>query len=53
MACPVLIDLRNVYSDEDMAQHGFLYVGVRRSDRKLGRTGQRLVELLRAAHWPH
>jgi DNA-binding transcriptional LysR family regulator len=26
---------------------------VRRSDRKLGRTGQRLVELLRAAHWPH
>ena len=34
MACPVLIDLRNVYSDEDMAQHGFLYVGVRRSDRK-------------------
>jgi DNA-binding transcriptional LysR family regulator len=26
---------------------------VRRSDRKLGRTGQRLVELLRAAEWPH
>jgi DNA-binding transcriptional LysR family regulator len=26
---------------------------VRRSDRKLGKTGQRLVELLRAAHWPH
>ncbi len=26
---------------------------VRRSDRNLGRTGQRLVELLRAAHWPH
>jgi DNA-binding transcriptional LysR family regulator len=26
---------------------------VRRSDRRLGRTGERLVELLRAAHWPH
>jgi len=26
---------------------------VRRSDRKLGRTGQRLVELMRAAEWPH
>jgi UDPglucose 6-dehydrogenase len=34
MACPVLIDLRNVYSDEDMAQHGFLYVGVGRSERR-------------------
>jgi UDPglucose 6-dehydrogenase len=28
MACPVLIDLRNVYAHEDMSQHGFLYVGV-------------------------
>jgi DNA-binding transcriptional LysR family regulator len=26
---------------------------VRRSDRTLGRAGQRLVELLRAARWPH
>ena len=26
---------------------------VRRSDRKLGRTGQKLVELLQAARWPH
>jgi DNA-binding transcriptional LysR family regulator len=26
---------------------------VRRSDRDLGRTGQRLVELLRVATWPH
>jgi len=26
---------------------------VRRSDRTLGRTGQRLVELLRAARWPY
>ena len=33
MACPVLIDLRNIYSGEDMASHGFLYAGVGRSDR--------------------
>jgi DNA-binding transcriptional LysR family regulator len=26
---------------------------VRRADRSLGRTGQRLVELLRVARWPH
>jgi UDPglucose 6-dehydrogenase len=30
MACPVLIDLRNVYAGEDMSQHGFLYVGIGR-----------------------
>jgi UDPglucose 6-dehydrogenase len=34
MACPVLIDLRNVYAGEDMAQHGFLYVGVGRPDSR-------------------
>ena len=34
MACPVLIDLRNIYAGEDMVQHGFLYVGVGRSDCK-------------------
>jgi UDPglucose 6-dehydrogenase len=34
MACPVLIDLRNVYASEDMVQQGFLYAGVGRSDRK-------------------
>jgi UDPglucose 6-dehydrogenase len=28
MACPVLIDLRNVYSGDDIEKHGFLYVGV-------------------------
>jgi UDPglucose 6-dehydrogenase len=31
MACPVLIDLRNVYAGEDMSRHGFLYVGVGRA----------------------
>jgi UDPglucose 6-dehydrogenase len=30
MACPVLVDLRNVYSGEDMGKHGFIYVGVGR-----------------------
>jgi len=28
MACPVLIDLRNVYSRDEIEGHGFLYVGV-------------------------
>ena len=28
MACPILVDLRNVYASEDMAEHGFLYVGI-------------------------
>jgi UDPglucose 6-dehydrogenase len=28
MACPVLIDLRNIYAGEDMGRHGFLYVGL-------------------------
>ncbi len=32
MACPVLIDLRNVYAGEDMGQHGFLYVGIGRAN---------------------
>src|SRR3954454_1965598 len=30
MACPVLIDLRNIYSTETMEKYGFLYVGVGR-----------------------
>jgi UDPglucose 6-dehydrogenase len=33
MACPVLIDLRNIYAGEDMAAHGFLYLGIGRPDR--------------------
>src|SRR5271166_2808872 len=31
MACPILIDLRNIYSDEEMEKHGFLHVGIGRS----------------------
>ena len=30
MACPVLIDLRNIYPNEEVDQHGFVYVGVGR-----------------------
>jgi UDPglucose 6-dehydrogenase len=30
MACPLLVDLRNVYSSDEMERHGFLYVGVGR-----------------------
>ena len=32
MASPVLIDRRNVYAGEDMAAHGFHYVGVGRPE---------------------
>jgi UDPglucose 6-dehydrogenase len=28
MACPVLIDLRNVYPSDEVERHGFLYVGI-------------------------
>jgi UDPglucose 6-dehydrogenase len=30
MACPVLVDLRNIYSGDEMKKHGFLYVGIGR-----------------------
>jgi UDPglucose 6-dehydrogenase len=30
MACPVIVDLRNIYRPEDMKKHGFVYVGVGR-----------------------
>jgi UDPglucose 6-dehydrogenase len=32
MACPILVDLRNIYSNEDIKKHGFLYVGIGRSE---------------------
>jgi UDPglucose 6-dehydrogenase len=28
MACPVMIDLRNIYSSKDMGGHGFLYARI-------------------------
>jgi UDPglucose 6-dehydrogenase len=30
MARPVVVDLRNIYRPDDMARHGFTYVGVGR-----------------------
>jgi UDPglucose 6-dehydrogenase len=30
MACPVIVDLRNIYSPEQVYRHGFAYVGVGR-----------------------
>jgi UDPglucose 6-dehydrogenase len=30
MACPLLVDLRNIYSSEEIENHGFLYVGIGR-----------------------
>jgi UDPglucose 6-dehydrogenase len=31
MACPVLVDLRNIYSADEVERHGFLYVGIGKS----------------------
>ena len=31
MACPIMIDLRNIYSSEDIDRHGFFYVGLGRA----------------------
>jgi len=30
MACPLMVDLRNIYSSEEIENHGFLYVGIGR-----------------------
>src|SRR5262245_45760945 len=30
MACPLLVDLRNIYDSDEMERHGFLYVGIGR-----------------------
>jgi UDPglucose 6-dehydrogenase len=39
MACPLLVDLRNIYSSDEMERHGFLYVGI---GRKVPRHALRL-----------
>jgi UDPglucose 6-dehydrogenase len=38
MACPAIVDLRNVYRAEEMARHGFFYDDVGRG-RKPARAG--------------
>ena len=42
MAEPVMVDLRNVFSPDEMAEHGFTYVSVGRSaiERKVRRSHQ-------------
>src|SRR5712672_4560372 len=32
MACPILVDLRNIYSSEDIEKRGFLYMGIGKSE---------------------
>jgi UDPglucose 6-dehydrogenase len=39
MACPLLVDLRNIYSSDEMEKQGFLYVGI---GRKVPRHALRL-----------
>ena len=31
MACPVIVDLRNIYSPQDMKKHGFAYASIGRA----------------------
>jgi len=31
MACPVIVDLRNIYCPEDMKKHGFAYASIGRA----------------------
>ena len=31
MACPVVIDLKNIYADDELEKAGFLYVGIGRA----------------------
>jgi UDPglucose 6-dehydrogenase len=39
MACPVIVDLRNIYRPEDMSRHGFAYACIGRSSSTLSFTG--------------
>jgi UDPglucose 6-dehydrogenase len=45
MACPVMVDLRNVYSPEDMKKYGFAYTSIGRLPT------QQPVDLVDAAFW--
>jgi UDPglucose 6-dehydrogenase len=46
MACPVIVDLRNVYQPEDMSRHGFAYSCVGRPPTKSSGKGDAAVDRL-------
>jgi hypothetical protein len=37
MACPVLVDLRNIYRAEEIARHGFVYESIGRASPRTRR----------------
>jgi UDPglucose 6-dehydrogenase len=46
MACPVIVDLRNIYRPEDMSRHGFAYACVGRSPATATVAGDETLERL-------
>jgi UDPglucose 6-dehydrogenase len=48
MACPVIVDLRNIYRPQDMSRHGFAYACVGRSPAAPAATGDAALERLMA-----
>ena len=48
MACPVVVDLRNIYRPEDMSRHGFAYVSVGRHTNIHDRPFDDLMPLAKA-----
>jgi UDPglucose 6-dehydrogenase len=46
MACPVVIDLRNIYRPEEMTGYGFAYASVGRTSFASGTTGDGALEQL-------
>ena len=48
MACPVVVDLRNIYRPEDMSRHGFAYTCVGRSPAAPAPAGDASLERLMA-----
>jgi len=48
MACPVIVDLRNIYRPEDMSRHGFAYTSVGRQANLHDRSFEGLMPLAKA-----
>jgi UDPglucose 6-dehydrogenase len=46
MACPIIVDLRNVYRPDEMQRHGFMHVSVGRSSNSSVASGDQLLERL-------